>query len=88
MICKVCGDIVMASAKLEGSVCPVCLELGDFGTSREQANRLSMMAVAQRAAHPDEPRIRCAEATCSNWAREFWFFCSSDCRDAWVRANP
>ncbi len=58
----------------------------DLGLASWRLNSsLRQLAESERNLHPDEPRIHCA--MCDQWAQEIWYFCSRECRDAFIDEN-
>jgi D-alanyl-D-alanine dipeptidase len=59
-----------------------------FGVFEERmAEKLRQRAEQLRSETPGLLFIPCAADGCQNEQREWWYFCSQDCRDAYVRAN-
>lgn len=83
--CSRCGMFAVGDASLDhGGICTVCREDPDYGIDEALSSKLKVYAAAERAAHPDEPRITCAAEGCREWAREWWYFCSRECRDGYA----
>lgn len=85
MICKKCKglDVCLAITGTESHVdglCKVCREEPLYGTPLAMSAKLKLRAAAMRAQNPDEPRILCMNCE-KEWARDFWYVCSTECRD-------
>jgi hypothetical protein len=60
----------------------------NFGVKDERLSmKLRDLFRARRAAEPERVFVLCARDGCPNEQREWWYFCSRECRDAYVKEN-
>jgi hypothetical protein len=68
-------------------VCTVCREEPLYGTPLRLSERLTVIAAAQRASSGNR-FLQCLADGCTEMALDWWYVCSTKCRDRLVESMP